>query len=137
MPRNSKSGIVISLDIGDSRIGVARGSWEARLASPLTFLPNNQSFLNDLTQLIAAEKAESIVVGLPRSLDGQDTPQTAKVRDLAETIRRAVNLPIYFQDEALTSQLAEAELAKGNKTFTKGDIDALAATYILQDYFNE
>ncbi len=128
------SGEVIALDVGSVRIGVARASRIVRLAEPLITLRNDESVWSELNSLIAAHDVHTIVVGLPRGLDGQETAQTTTVRQFVEELGKRVDRPIVFQDEALTSHKAEAELAARNKPFAKEDVDALAAVYILEDY---
>ena len=82
-------------------------------------------------------EAVALVVGLPRGLDGQETAQTQTVRDFAAQLREHVAVPMFWQDEALTSQKAEDELSLRKKPFAKGDVDALAATYILDDFLQD
>lgn len=126
-------GVVLGLDIGTVRTGVARGNTLVRLASPLTTLPMNDEFISGLKQIVSDQQALALVLGLPRNLQGDDTQQTQFVREFAERIRTAISLPLYFVDEALTSEKAEGELAARKKPFSKSDIDALAACYILED----
>jgi putative Holliday junction resolvase len=126
-------GVVLGLDIGTVRTGVARGNTLVRLASPLVTLPMNDEFMAGLKQVIHDQQALALVLGLPRNLQGEDTQQTQYVRDFAEKIRAATDLSLYFVDEALTSEKAERELAARKKPYNKGDIDALAACYILED----
>lgn len=134
MPANSS--YVLALDVGEKRTGVALASLVARLASPLTTLEQGPNIWTDLAKIIKTETVGLIVVGLPRSLDGLDTDQTRYVRDFAAQLEKQVGLPIVFQDEALTSRQAEAELRASGKKFAKSDIDALAAVYILEDYLS-
>lgn len=122
---------ILCLDVGERRIGVAIASTIARLPRPLTTLEHTDHVQQDIQQLMANEDAAVVVVGLPRNLSGEDTAQTQYVRDFAGTL---ANVTIVFQDEALTSRKAEAELRQRGKPFEKGDIDALAATIILEDY---
>lgn len=128
---------ILSLDVGNQRIGVASANSIARMASPLITLINTEQVVGEISQLINAEATKTLVVGLPRGLNGQETAQTAIVRDFVERLKKQIDIPIEFQDEALTSQKAEQELAERGKPFSKGDIDALAATYILEDYLVE
>jgi putative Holliday junction resolvase len=130
-------GTILALDVGTVRIGVARASTIARLASPLTTLANDAAFAASLSKLIDDESAVKLIVGLPRNLSGEDTPQTQYVRDFMTSLEDDIKLPIAWQDEALTSNKAEHELQARGKLYTKGDIDALAATYILEDYLNQ
>ena len=71
---------------------------------------------------------------MPRGLDGQETAQTTYARTTARTLAGQLQLPLYLIDEAVTSKQAKAELEARRKPYVKGDIDALAATYILDDY---
>lgn len=122
---------ILSLDVGERRVGVALASVIARLPSPYTTLSTTDEIWQDVAKLVKEHDVEVVVVGLPRNLSGDDTAQTQYVREFASKIDFAT---VVFQDEALTSQKAEKELAARGKPFEKGDIDALAATYILEDY---
>jgi putative Holliday junction resolvase len=126
---------VLALDVGASRVGVAAASLEARLPRPLAAVPREEIF-ETLHELAATENAVALVVGLPRGLDGQTTGQTREVEAFVDELKQQVDLPIDLQDEAVTSRQAEAELENRGKPYQKGDIDALAATYILQDWLD-
>jgi putative Holliday junction resolvase len=69
-------------------------------------------------------------------LSGQETDQTAAVRSFAAQLKATLQVPLYWQDEALTSKQANVELEAKGKPFAKGDVDALAACYILQDFLD-
>jgi len=125
---------ILALDVGEKRIGVALASVIAKLPSPLTTLQNTDQIWNELQKLVASENIGTIVVGLPRNLNSQDTQQTMYARNFAEEVRKKCNVTIVLQDEALTSRKAESELRSRGQKYHKGDIDALAATYILEDY---
>jgi putative Holliday junction resolvase len=127
---------IMALDVGTVRIGVARASALVRLPEPLTTLANDDNLWPQLTQICADHHVTDLVVGLPRGLDGQETAQTALVRQFVTSLQKHLDLPVTLQDEALTSRQAEAELARRGKTFQKGDVDALAAVYILTDYLS-
>jgi len=124
----------LALDVGDVRVGVALANAEVRFANPLTTLTNDDSFWVRLEELIGEHDVILIVVGLPRNLNGDATEQTRKVEAFAELLQAKINLPVRLQDEATTSVKAEAELRQRGKPYEKADIDALAATYILEDY---
>jgi putative holliday junction resolvase len=128
---------LIALDVGDKKVGIARANSVARLPGPLTTLTRDDAFWPSLKKLLAEESAGVIVVGLPRSLSGNDTDQTKLTRTFVTELEGHVGLPVVMQDEALTSQKAEKELQARGKKFAKGDVDALAATFILEDYLNE
>lgn len=128
---------ILALDVGEKRIGVARAGLEARLAQPLTTLDHNDNIWQTLAKLIGEQQVDTVVVGLPRGLDGQETAQTGVVRVFAAALEQRLKVAVYLQDEAVTSAQAEAELAARGKPYQKGDIDALAATYILEDYLRQ
>jgi putative holliday junction resolvase len=69
-------------------------------------------------------------------MDGQETQQTRDTERFVSLLRDKTGLTVHMQDEALTSQKAEAELQARHKPYQKGDVDALAATYILEDYLH-
>jgi putative Holliday junction resolvase len=131
------SGSVIALDYGEKRVGVALASLQARFANPLTTLANTPELIPQIARLAAENDVKVIVVGLPRNLQGNSTDQTRTAESFAEELKKSVEVPIYMQDEAATSRQAEAELQARGKPYAKEDIDALSATYILEDFISE
>lgn len=132
------SELVVGLDIGERRIGVALASTIARLPSAHCFidLKKQPDFISEIKSIINGQSVEAIVVGLPRDMSGNETEQTAITRRFAEEISDRIDLPIVFQDESATSLLAEERLKSRGKPYNKGDIDAESAAIILQDYLN-
>jgi putative Holliday junction resolvase len=129
----------MALDVGMARVGVALASAEARLAHPHSVLTAGDDLFEQIQTLCHTEHVGMIVVGLPRGLDGQETEQTTYCRQFADQLIELLgsSVQVALQDEALTSQKAMAELAAAKKQYAKGDIDSLAATYILEDYLRE
>ena len=125
---------LLALDVGSVRIGVARASSLVRLPEPLMTLQNGPQTVEQIKQLVIEHDARTLVVGLPRGLEGQETLQTAAVREFVALLSQQLSVPLVLQDEAVTSRKAEEELQARGKPYAKGDIDALAATYILDDY---
>lgn len=128
---------ILALDVGMARIGVARASTVARLAEPLTTLPHTSEIYQEVVDLCKEHGASIVVVGLPRGLEGQHTGQTEYVEEFVEELQRHGKLTVVLQDEALTSHKAVAELGSRRKAYHKEEVDALAATYILEDYLAE
>ncbi|HVX56279.1 MAG TPA: Holliday junction resolvase RuvX [Candidatus Saccharimonadales bacterium] len=128
---------MIGLDVGGKRVGVAVASLAARLPRPLTTLERGDRFFNQLRELLQSEAADTLVVGLPRGMEGQHTAQTAEIEAFVRDLQAELTVPIHLQDEALTSKQAETELEARGRPYQRGDIDALAATYILQDWLAE
>ena len=125
---------IVALDVGTKRIGVASANVIARLAAPLTTVNVDDDVLEQLQRIFAEQTATALVVGLPRSMAGEDTEQTTYTRDFVKRIQTVTDLPIYWQDEAVTSRLSEDYLQAKGQPFSKAAVDAMAATYILEDY---
>lgn len=119
----------IGLDIGEKRTGIARASTIAKLAEPLKIVPTEE-LMPELAKIIQAGPIAGIVVGLPRSLNGDDTAQTKWVLDWAKRAQEDIDLPFFFQDEALTTKQAEAESRQSLH------LDDRAASIILQDFLD-
>ncbi len=135
--QTTKIETILALDVGEKRVGVAIANTLARLPRPLTTLERGETFWQQLGELISGEGAVSLVVGLPRNLKGGSTAQTATTEAFIAELQQRIGLPVTAQDEALTSHQAETELSARGKPYQKGDIDALAATYILEDYLHQ
>jgi putative Holliday junction resolvase len=133
----STVGTIIALDVGERRIGVAAAGQSTRLASPLTTILNDETVFESISRLLTDQHASALVVGLPRGMSGQTTKQTGVIEAFVLRLRQHTDLPIYWQDEALTSRQAEKELAARGKPFEKGEVDALAACYILEDFLKD
>lgn len=126
----------VALDVGEKRIGVAVGDSGVRIAVPFDTITTDGSEIEQIARIILQEKADVVIVGYPRNQSGEATAQTAYVETFTKQLADiAPNL--VFQDESLTSVLAEQRLKSYKKPYTKGDIDALAATIILQDYMEQ
>jgi putative Holliday junction resolvase len=127
----------LALDVGDRRIGVAVASAVAKIATPLLTVENTDKVLDELVDICEAQAVGTVVVGLPRSMNGNETAQTKRSRHFADELAKRLQARVVLQDEALTSVQAERELSRRGKPYTKGDIDALAACLILDDYIQE
>ena len=132
---------VIGLDYGSKRIGVARANVEFAIVQPYAVLANDVDLFHEITTLINEEHVKRIVVGLPRNLSGEDTKQTSEVRLFIRELRAYVSIPVDVQDEAGTSKKARSELQdrklsarKLRQASAATSVDALAATYILEDF---
>ena len=133
--------IILGFDIGDRRIGVARAELGMRIASPLLAIPNDDQVFGRISDLIKENRAEIIVIGLPRNSSGSETKQSQISRNFAEKIAELIDVKIAFQDESLTSAVAEDNL-RGQKNFDErmlrdGTLDSGAAALILQDFLEE
>ena len=123
----------LALDIGEKRIGVAQADSEVRIAFPLFTLDADELFIKRFREIVAEKQPSLLVVGYPRNQQGEPTAQTREVERATDELK-FFGVPIVFQDESLTSVLAEDYLKRHNRTYTKADIDAHAAAIILSDY---
>lgn len=126
----------LALDIGEKRIGVAQADSEVRIAFPLSTIEVDGMELGRLREIVTEVQPAALVVGYPRNSHGEPTAQTKEVERVASTLR-VLQVPVVFQDESLTSVLAEDYLKKNKKYYTRADIDAHAAAIILGDYLEE
>ena len=136
---------VLGIDAGERRLGLAISDRSRTLARPLTILAVKglEDAVDRVAQEIERLTAEedglaSVVVGLPRRLDGSPNEQTARVASFIENLAARVRLPIAQTDERLTSREAESRLAHGERDWRrrKAKLDA-AAAIILQDYLDD
>lgn len=122
---------ILGLDVGKVRTGIARASSVARLAEPLMSVETSK-LPACLQELLANDETEAVAVGLPRNLKGEDTAQTTWVRKWASGFKQQIDVPLFWQDEALTSKQAENLKLKA-KSY---DEHSLAAAIILQDFLD-
>lgn len=131
---------ILSLDVGDARIGVA-------VSDPLGFTAqgvktiNRVSYTKDIEEIkkICDEyKVEKIVVGLPKNMNGTIGPQCEKVMAFCDEMKKVITLPQIMWDERLTTVAAhksmlEADLSRAKR---KKQVDKIAACFILQGYLD-
>ena len=125
---------ILALDIGSARIGLALANSLNYLAKPLTTILNDDNFESQLNQIILDNEVNILVVGWPRNLAGEKTKQSDYVQNFVQNKLEKFNLPIFYQDETLTTVKSQELLDSSNKNYQKLDIDAYAAAMILEDY---
>ena len=131
--------VLLALDVGEARIGVARGELDSSFAFGRGYI-SRQKLSRDVAAIKALaeeEGASLVVVGLPSSLRGGDSPQTQKVRAFASELERS-GLRVVLEDERLTTRMASRGLAtsglKKKQRQEKGRLDERAAVLILESY---
>lgn len=144
-PRYSRVVRVVGIDLGERRIGVAVSDPSGTLARPLKTIERRRSDADAVEQLramiaeLAAEdEVGSVVIGLPKRLDGSPSPQTLRVGTMVALLSRRLAVPVFTQDERLSSREAEERLSLREKDWRKrkAKLDAAAAAVILQDYLD-
>lgn len=132
--------IIMSVDLGKARTGIAVCDKTEFLASPYTviFEKSPKVLPNKVAQAAEDVKAELIVVGLPKNMDGSEGESAQNARAFAETLRKLTGIETVMQDERGTTVTAHNFL---NTTNTRGKkrknvVDEVAATIILQDFLD-
>ena len=137
--------VILSLDFGLKRIGVASGDTLTRTAHPRTALANGPQGPDwpALERILADTRPARIAVGEPYNADGSESPLTGAARRFATDLARRSGLPVDLVDERWSSQDAEERLrgerASGERRrrVTKEAIDAAAAAVILERWFEK
>ncbi len=131
---------IMALDIGEKRIGVAVSDPGERVASPIAVLPAAEVLQNapSFRRLLEDWEPELLVCGLPMTLAGEEGPQAQRIREQAQRIARAAELPVEFSDERLSSQEAKRSLReKGlSEREMRGKVDMIAACVFLQAWLD-
>ncbi len=132
--------IIMAVDLGLARTGVAVCDSAQTLAFPRTVITerNKQRLVESLSSLAQKERAERIVVGYPRNVDGTAGSRAEVCAEIAEMIGKHSGIETVLRDERYTTVSAHIALnsadVRGKKR--KQTVDAVAATIILQDYLD-
>ena len=126
--------VFLGLDVGERRIGVARAIGDVRAAWPLITVFVDGSEQQALQKIVHENNVTDIVVGRPLNQAGQPTAQSEAVEAFVEKTVRPLGLPVYWQEESVTSIAAEERLKSRGVPFDRAAIDAEAAAIILQDF---
>ncbi len=134
---------MLGIDAGERRVGIALSDEMRLLASPLAVLDRAHGLAPVLDALIDVARTEGVthmVVGLPLNADGTQGRQARRAQDFARVAERVVGVPVEMWDERLSTQEAES-IVRGQgrnmrRVRERGQLDAIAAAVILQDYLN-
>jgi len=134
---------VLAIDYGTKRIGLAISDELRMLARPIGFLENTNRLQKEILALIQKEQVGCVIVGLPKTLAGNDSLFTTHVRAFADTLFTkldAKNIEHYFHDERLTSVMAQTNIAEQGWSKSKREEkyrhDEEAARIILQEFLD-
>ena len=132
--------VIVALDVGQARIGVALSDELDLLASPHSTIrrTSNAAAIAAIARVVAASGAEQVVVGLPTSFDGKLHAQALAVQAFADKLRARLSVPLVYADETLSTVRAEEQLraAGVRPDRIRERIDAAAAAVILQEYLD-
>ncbi len=131
----------LGLDVGSKRVGVAGCDGTGLIATGLTTIKRSswKEDIKKLQEIVEEREVNVLVVGLPYTMDGTIGFQAKQVQKFANRVSEALQLPIEYVDERLTSQEAETQLKtqKRFSSYDKGVIDRQAAAIILQQWLDE
>jgi putative holliday junction resolvase len=129
----------LCIDLGDKRTGLAVCDGNEAIASPLGVVEGHKDLHNQIIKAIQQQQAQALVFGLPLNMDGSEGDRAAIVRKFAKELSEKIEIPIFFQDERLSSYSATEKLSQTGLTHKKKKdrIDAIAAAEILKEFIAE
>lgn len=131
---------ILGLDVGDRRIGVAVCDPLGYTAQGITTITRkgNDAVIGQIVAYCNEYKVEKIVVGLPKNMNNTLGPQSEKVMEFCEEIKKVLDTPIIMWDERLTTVAAHKAMIEGDLSRAKRKkiVDKIAAIYILQGYLD-
>jgi len=134
------TGTLLGFDFGEKRLGVAVGETQTRLAHPVAAIDveATEARFAAIARLVSEWRPVGFVVGQPRHADGAEHPIAKLAARFARRLESRFRLPVAFVDETLTSAEAGSRIREaGGRARKKGDVDAHAATVILQSYLDD
>lgn len=133
-----EAGRLLGIDMGAKRVGVAVSDELRLTVRPVTTIERSswKKLLQHIIEQIETLEARGLVVGLPLNIDGSEGPAAIEARRSAAKFELSLKIPVYLQDERLTSEEAKSRLHDIQKRERAGDIDSAAAAIILQDFID-
>lgn len=129
--------VIIALDVGERRIGVAISDPSGTLATPHGIIERrsrSEDFAT-ITELVHKVGAQRVIVGLPISLNGTIGPQARRVMRYAKALARVLSIPVEMVDERYSTAVAQTLLTESGRR-GRAHLDAAAAAVILQEYLD-
>lgn len=126
----------LGIDYGAKRTGLAVCDATQTIVSPLAVLDGQRDLAGRISEIVASEGIDAVVLGLPLNMDGSEGPQAKLVLAFARELKDRIEVPVHLQDERLSSfgaeqKLQEMGLSRGKKRQRR---DALAAAEILEAF---
>jgi len=133
-------GKIMGIDYGDARIGVALSNPEKQIAFGREMILNKskKAAIHRIKQICKEDKVDLIILGLPLSMEGEESEQTEKVIRFGKSLAKAVEIPVEYHDERLTTYESNGILASLGMSGRdkKKERDIIAASLILQNYLD-
>lgn len=131
----------LGLDLGSRTLGIATSDKSGMIATSYKIIRHNEEYdklIDEVCKIVEIENIESIVLGFPKNMNNTIGPKGKLSIEFKGKLEKKLNIPIYLQDERLTTKQAEDVLIANNTSRKKRKkvIDALAATIILQSFLD-
>ncbi|MCC7543518.1 Holliday junction resolvase RuvX [bacterium] len=126
--------VFLGIDPGEKRIGIALKAAGRAHAEPLLVIERDATTNTQIAKLADTYKCDTLIVGLPRNSDGNDTAQTKWARAFAGELADATDLHIIMYDEFGTTERARQRLGARTREQEKKILDAYAAAVLIEDY---
>lgn len=132
----------LGLDLGSRTLGMAVSDALGMIASSYKIVRHNEEYdrlLEEVQATVEEKKIEAIVLGLPKNMNNTIGPKGELSFQFKEKLENKLNIPVYLEDERLTTRQAENMLINNDTSRKKRKkvIDSLAATIILQSYLDK
>lgn len=129
-----RRGVRLGIDVGRARVGVARTDPDGLLAVPVETVPRADASVARVVELAEEYGAFEILIGLPISLSGADTPSTTDAREFAAAVAAASAVPVRLVDERLSTVSAHSALREAGRSQrrSRSIVDQVAAVVLLQ-----
>lgn len=133
-------GRIVALDIGTKRVGIAVCDEMQITTRPVCIIERKgwKKFLKQITDLLAEFDAQALVLGLPYNFDGTESEMSQEARRLARNFSLSLDIPVFLQDERVSSYDAKGYLWKLglSEKEARARVDSEAAAIILSDFLN-
>jgi putative Holliday junction resolvase len=131
------SGRLLALDVGAKRVGVAVSDELRIVVRPLHIIQRGswKRLLLEVEALVDEYEVAALVIGFPLRLDGTEGSAAVEIRATAEKMRKSLRVPVYLQDERLTTFAAEMEMRASGRDLRSADSEA--AAIILRDFIEQ
>ena len=132
----------LGLDLGSRTLGVAISDKSGLIARSLTIIRHNEEYgmlIDKIKEFVEEEKIEAIVLGYPKNMNNTIGPKGQLSEKFKEMLDTNIQLPVYLQDERLTTKEAQNILISNDTSIKKRKkvIDSMAAAIILQSYLDK
>ncbi len=126
---------IVAIDFGEKRIGLATSDAGGTIATPRRTLLRkaDDASIEEILAFCREEEAKGLLLGIPRSPEGVESPFAARIRSFGRKLARQTSLPIHFHEETLTSNEAARRLPPGA---SREEADRMAAAVLLEDWLS-